>query len=123
MLSGFSRKPSWKRLKFGRSGHVLHQGLHPRRERRARGLAALGEVAPRSPARSRASTLIRSATSLRVLLMLVCSSTLLREVLLSWMLYFDGEQVLELGAVVAGGAAHQRHARGVEEELVFAAAP
>ena len=63
---------------------------------------------------------MRWATSLRVLLMLDCSSTLLREVLLSWMLYSLGEQALELGAVEAGGAADQRHARRIEIELVLA---
>ena len=52
--------------------------------------------------------------------MLVCSSTLLREVLLIWMSYSLGEQALELRAVEAGGAAEQRHARRIEEELVLA---
>ncbi|MNL74723.1 hypothetical protein D3C87_2004030 [compost metagenome] len=39
-------------------------------------------------------TLIRCATSLRVLLMLDCSSTLLRDVLLSWMPYFSANRPL-----------------------------
>ena len=38
--------------------------------------------------------MISSATSLRVLLMLLWSSTLLRDVLLSWMLYFDASRPL-----------------------------
>ncbi|MNL57630.1 hypothetical protein D3C87_1812060 [compost metagenome] len=40
------------------------------------------------------NTLISDATSLRVLLILLCNSTLLREVLLSWMLYLDANRFL-----------------------------
>ena len=66
-------------------GHVGHQRLHPRREgrllRRRRPAARRCSI---SRERS-ASTLIRSAASLRVLLMLVWTRMLLRDVLLSWM--------------------------------------
>ena len=41
-----------------------------------------------------ASTFTRCATSLSVLLMFVCNSTLLREVLLSWISYFDASRPL-----------------------------
>ena len=59
--------------------------------------AAKAARSPRRPARAghrcslqiSSSTLIRCATSLRVLLMFDCSSTVLRDVLLSWMLYSE----------------------------------
>ena len=59
-----------------------------------------------------------SAASLRVLLMLVWSSTLLRDVLLIWMSNRSASRLLELGAVEAGGAADQRQPCRIEGELV-----
>ena len=100
-------------------GHVLHQALDPRREHLRSHPRRRRAARPRSRARSPTSTRIRCATSLRVLLMLDCSSTELREVLLIWMLYSVGQHALELRAVEAGGAAHQRHAGRIETELVL----
>ena len=100
-------------------GHVLHQRLDPRwRTPRA---------PPRRPPSASSSIFLeiststrsRFATSLRVLLMLVCSSTELREVLLSWISYSVGQDALELRAVVARRAADEREARRVEHELVL----
>ena len=112
--AGSSRNASWKRLKFGRSGTSSMSDFDARRERGALRRRRRGAAARRSRRAISASTLTRCATSLRVLLMLVCSSTLLREVLLSWISYFDGEQALELRAVEAGGAADQREPRRVQ---------
>src|SRR5437773_2592473 len=92
-LAGFSRKLSWKRVKLGRSGTSSMSDL-------TRALnAARSPSVPRVSCSSRSlaispSTLRRCATSLRVLLMLVWNSTLLRDVLLSWMLYFDASKPL-----------------------------
>ncbi|MNI68232.1 hypothetical protein D3C73_1239140 [compost metagenome] len=40
--------------------------------------------------------MINAATSLRVLLILLCNSTLLREVLFNWMLYLDANRFLKV---------------------------
>ena len=80
------RKASWNRLKFGRSGTSVINDFTR---------AANACFAPSPPEASRfsipwqisTSTRIRWATSLRVLLMLDWISTLLREVLLTWMPY------------------------------------
>ena len=85
-LLGSSRKTSWNRLKFGSSGTSFMSAF----ARASNAAFASGPPSLRSLSMSRAmsaSTLTSCAASLRVLLMLVCSSTLLREVLLSWMSY------------------------------------
>ena len=78
-----SRNTSWNRLKFGRSGTSVTSD-RTRASNAARSPARLREPLV-DLARDSASALTSSAASLRVLLMLVCSSTLLRDVLLIWM--------------------------------------
>ena len=65
---------------------------------------------------------MRCATSLRVLLMLVCSSTLLRDVLLSWISYSEASR--PLNCVPSKPAVPQTRVSrvGIEEEFVLAAA-
>jgi len=71
-------------LEVGEIRNVLDEGLDPRVERRLLGLAP--SASRRSiPRAISARALMMCATSLRVLLMLNWTSTLLRDVLLIWM--------------------------------------
>jgi len=121
-LFGLSRKASWKALEVGEIRNVLDEGLDPRVERRL--LASPPSASRRSiPRAISARALMMCATSLRVLLMLNWTSTLLRDVLVDLDVVLTREQPLELRAVVAGGAAEQRDPRGIEIELVVVGAP
>ena len=98
--------------------HVLHERLD------AGGVPLLAPVrrpvraAGRSTSRCPRSALSRCARSLRVLLMLICTSTLLREVLLIWMSYDSASRALNCEPSKSGVSAQQRDARRVEKELV-----
>src|SRR5262249_18397164 len=86
LLTGVARYAAWKCEKFGRSGTSVIRLF-------TRAWNVCCSLAPPCASRRSISVLISSntrirwATSLRVLLMLDCSRTELRDVLLSWMLY------------------------------------
>ena len=83
---GSVRKRSWKRLKFGSPGTSSISDFTRCANAACAGAPPSFRLASIFLEIS-TSTRSRLATSLRVLLMLVCSRTELREVLLSWMSY------------------------------------
>ena len=103
-------------------GHVRHQALHPRRERSALGLAALGQ-----PRLDLHRDLEQHLDQHRDVAAGVVDVALQQHAVARGLVELDvvvrSQQILERGAVVAGGAAHQRHARRVEDEFVLAASP
>lgn len=82
-----ARNASWKWLKFRRSGtSSISDRTRAAKARRAGSPPSASRFS--MPRQISTSTRIRCATSLRVSLMFDCRSTLLREVLLSWMSYW-----------------------------------
>ena len=101
-------------------GHVVHQALHPRVERR---LARLRRHCLRRSSISLAD-LDQHADQMRDVAARVVDVRLQQHRVARRLVDLDveavGQQALELRAVETGGAAHQRHARRIEVELVLA---
>ena len=109
---GSSRKPSWKWLKFGRSGtssiRTSPAPRTPRAPRRRRSRDAALDLL----ARSRRSTLIRLRDVAARVVDVGLQQHAVARGLVELDLVLGGEQVLELRAVEAGGAADQRQRVG-----------